>query len=88
MLAGELNGVEKTPEDNRIGLVRFVEGEQHRIAILVQPVRQPEYRIGGSVRSDLERDARDTGLQADGEIVELAGCLSDGAANALEQGFG
>ena len=68
--------------------MRFVEGEQNGITILLQPVRQPGHRVPSGLGADLERDAGNTGFQTDGEIVEYPGRLPDGAANALDQRYG
>ena len=65
----------------------FVQGEEHGVAVLLQPVRQPEHRIVPSLRADLERDAGYAGLQVDGEIVEDSGRSPDRTAYALHQHF-
>ena len=68
--------------------MRFVQREQDRIAVLLQPIRQPQHGITPSLRADLERDPRNAGLEVYGEIFEDSRRLSDRAANAPDQHFG
>ena len=54
-ITGKLDGVEKAAKHHRIGLVRFVQREQDRIAVLLQPIRQPQYGIVPSLEPTLSK---------------------------------
>ena len=89
VLAGTLHGVQKPAEYPGIGFVRLVHGEQYRVTIRLQPVRQPEHRVLATAlaQPDLEQP-RNSRLQVDRDMIKHSGRPPEGADDAPAQQLG